>query len=133
MNKQSLTVHVPSTAADTEDEWYVAVPWPGIWRITAAYFAPATAVAANDTNYISVALTKNTLAAPTTFASFATAITTQVTGGAAMVIGTQRAFTLTNNDARFFAQGEQVKIAKTDPGSGAILDGTFSFEFERYS
>ncbi len=52
----SLSQHIPSTAADTTDEWYVTCPFPGTWQIIAAYFAPATAVTANDTNYVQVVL-----------------------------------------------------------------------------
>lgn len=125
-----LCLHIPTTAADTTDEWYIPCPAEGTWRIKNAFFAPATAVAANDTNYVQVDLTKNTLAAPTTWVAFATAMTTQVTGGAAMVIGTAREFTLAST-AREIVQGEIIKVAKTDPGTGAILDGTLTIELEK--
>lgn len=124
-----LVVHIPSTAADTTDEWYVPQAAPGTWRLIAAYFAPATAVTANDTNYVQVDLSTGT-GASSTYTACATAMTTQVTGGAAMVIGTVRSFTLSGAQLDL-PQGYNIKIAKTDPGSGQILDGCFTFALQK--
>lgn len=124
-----LSLHIPSTAADTEDEWYVALPGRGTWRILEAKFAPATAVAANDTNYITITQSTNASAASTTWTTIGT-ITTQVTGGAAMVIGTTRDITLSGAGLEI-GEGQQIRVEKDDPGSGAILDGTFTWLLEK--
>lgn len=130
----ALSLHIPSTAADTTDEWYITCPFPGTWRIIAAEFAPATAVSANDTNYCLVILATNAARASTTWTDLGS-ISTQVTGtapavGAALVLGTSVAFTLVGAGLDI-AQGRQIRVSKTDPGSGAILDGTFTFALQK--
>jgi len=125
-----LTLHIPSTAADTTDEWYIAMPGRGKWRIIEAKFAPATAVAANDTNYVEVTITTNDGAAGSDSSAIGS-FTTQVTGGAALALKTTRDITLSGGSALELTEGQQIKIAKTDPGSGGILDGTFTFCLEK--
>lgn len=119
-----LSLHIPTTAADTTDEWYITQPFPGTWRLIAARFAPATAVAVHETNYIDVAISTNDGAAGSDVAvgSFGT----NAAGGGALVLKTTRSITLSGAGLDL-PQGYQIKVAKTDPGSGAILDGTFTF------
>ncbi len=124
-----LCLAIPSTAADTTDEWYLAMPARGKWRILEAKFAPATALAANDTNYVQWDLSTNDGAAGA-FTAIG-AITSQVTGGAAMVVGTTRDVTLSGGTALELTEGQQIKVAKTDPGSGGVGDGTWTFCLEK--
>lgn len=126
MQQIVLTLHIPSTAADTEDQWYIPIPMPGRWRIDEAWFAPATAAAAHASNYIDLDLSTNKTADPTTFTAFASTLTTDSDTSVGMVLGTSREFTLTNTAAREVVQGEQIKLAKADPGTGAVLDGTLA-------
>ncbi len=121
----SLVLHIPTTAADTVDEWYMTCPFPGTWRILSpAYFAPATALAVDETNYMSVAVSTNDGAAGSDVA--AGSFANNAAGGGALVLKTSRAIVLTGAGLDLTI-GKQIKIAKTDPGSGAILDGTFTF------
>lgn len=110
---------IPTTAADTEDEWYLAQPFPGLWRVEFAYWVPDTAVAANGTNYRTWTVKRNTIAAPTTWTDIGT-LSTATTGD---VIGTSRPVTLSGN--RELAQGEQLQFEKRDPGTGALAHGSW--------
>lgn len=123
-----ITLHIPTTAADTTDEWYVASPLRGTWRLLEAKFAPATAVSVDETNYVVATLSTNDGAAGSdvTIGSFAT----NAAGGGALVLKTTRNITLSGAGLEL-TEGKQIKIAKTDPGTGAILDGTFTFLLEK--
>lgn len=124
-----LSLHIPTTAADTTDEWYIVQPFPGTWRILSpVYFAPATALAVDETNYMSVAVSTNDGAAGSDVAigSFAN----NAAGGGALVLKTTRAIAVSGAGLDL-AQGKQIKFAKTDPGTGAILDGTFTVALQK--
>ena len=123
-----LSLHIPTTAADTTDEWYIGCPFPGTWRIVAGEFTPATAVTADDTNYVTATLATNSARASTTWTTIATFSTT--IAGIGNVIGTSRALTLSGAGLDI-AQGQQIRVAKTDPGTGAVLDGTFTFALQK--
>lgn len=125
----ALSLHIPSTAADTTDEWYLACPFLGSWRIIGVKFAPATAVTANDTNYVQVVIATNASSASTTWTDIAT-FTTQITGGIGFVLGTVISPVLSGLGLEF-GEGRQIRISKTDPGSGQILDGTFTFALQK--
>lgn len=120
-----LAMHIPSTAAGTGDEWYAVIP-TGTWRINAIRFAPATAVAINGTNFTTVTFTTNDGAAG---ADVALASHTTNTGGQALVLKTSIsvAFTATGVQ-REVSGGQQIKVAKVESGTGAILDGTYTIE-----
>lgn len=125
--EQTLTLHIPTQSANATDEWYVAVPWKGKWRLTAAYFAPATAVAIDGTDYLTSTITKNDGAAGSDSSAIASHNTN--TGGTALVLKTSIALTLTQISD--FTTGEQIKVAKTLAASGKILDGTYTFVFDK--
>jgi hypothetical protein len=124
-----LTYVYPSVAADSELNRHLVMALSGKWRIKEVKFAPDTAVAASDTNYVSVTISTNTLAAPTTWTAIGV-ITTQVTGGAAFVLGTTRSFTLSGAGLDI-DEGCQIRVEKLDPGTGAALHGCFGFELEK--
>ena len=123
-----LTLHIPSTAAGTADEWYVPMPAKGTWRLKSVKFAPATAVAQNGTNYTTATVTKNDGAAGADSAALAV-ISTITTTGVALVLKTTVVPTLTQ--VTDFTENQQIKVAKVETGTGAILDGTFTFELEK--
>lgn len=134
MGVAALSLHIPTTAADTTDEWYITCPFPGTWRIIGVEFAPATAVTADNTNYCLVVLSTNSARASTTWTALGS-ISTEITGtapavGAAMVIGTARNIPVSGAGVDI-SQGRQIRVVKTDPGTGAVLDGTFTFALEK--
>lgn len=124
-----LSLHVPSTAAATDDEWYVAVPMIGTFRLKSITFVPATAVALDAANIRIITFTKNDGAAGADSAALA-AMTT-LTGGVAYVLKTPIRPALTQISD--FTLGQGIKVAATHGGTGAILDGVFFFEFEKMS
>lgn len=123
----TLTQHIPSTAAGTDDQWYVPFPHRGKWRLERLMFAPATAVAAAATDYTTVTITQNDGAAGSDSSAIASFNTN--TGGTALVLKTTIDLTITQRG--LFTAGSQIKIAKADTASGDILDGTFYFVFEK--
>jgi hypothetical protein len=129
---QSLSLHIPTTAAGTGDTWYIACPFVGTWKIAKAKFTPATAVAAAATDYTTVTLATNASAESTTWVDIG-AINTN-TGGTALVIGTTVSFTLSAVPGSLeISEGRQIRVTKADTASGDILDGTFTFLLEKIS
>jgi len=124
---QTLSLHIPTQSANASDEWYIANPHKGTWRIVSAYFAPATAVAIDGTDYFTVTLSSNDGAASSdvTIASHNTN-----TGGTALVLKTSIALTLSGAGLQL-SQGGQIKVAKVHTASGKILDGTYTFGLEK--
>lgn len=130
MHLLCLSLHIPSTAAGTDDEWYVAVPAPGTHRLKAVKFAPATAVAQDGTNYRTVTITKNDGAAGSDSSAICSFDTNTGTGShVAFALRTTLSPTLTQQGD--FTEGQQLKVAATHTGTGAVLDGTFTFLFEK--
>lgn len=121
---------VQATAA-AEDR-YVTPPGRAgeVWELqTTAYFMPSTSVSANDTNYATVKLKKNsTDLAGATF-------NTKVTGGAALTAGTATTMTLTGGGSlRQFTVGtDALDINVAIGGAGAVIDGCFHFVWLRIS
>lgn len=128
MGVAALSLHIPTTAADTDDQWYIACPFPGTWRIISAQFAPATAVTAHDTNYHTVVLATNGGVASTTWTDFGTFSTT--VAGLGHVLGTVRDIAV-SGAGQTISKGRQIRVSLTHPGSGQILDGTFTFALEK--
>jgi hypothetical protein len=129
MQLASLVVHIPSTGAGTDDQWYIAFPYRGTWRIKGILFAPATAVAAAATDYTTVTITVNDGAAGSDSSAVASFNTN--TGGTALVLKTTVDLTVSQVAGGELSRGKQIKIAKADTASGDILDGTFTFELEK--
>lgn len=120
----SVTQHIPSTAALTDDEWYIPWPHKGTWVVDYVVFAPATAVSIDGTDYLTITISANASAASTTWTTVATHTT--FTGGNAFVIGTAIAPTVTKAK---LGQGYQIKIASVNTGaSGQVMDGTYTIQ-----
>ncbi len=126
---EAIALHIPTTAAGTADTWYLPWPHPGKWLLKKAKFAPATAVAAGATDYTTVTLAKNTIAAPTTWTDIGAFNTN--TGATALVIGTTIDLDLTEGAGCLLSEGEQLRVTKADTASGDILDGTWTFLAEK--
>lgn len=128
LNEATLVIDWPSVSAGSSEERYIPIPWEGTWRLTKLKFAPATAVAAHASNTVTCTVTKNDGAAgsdSSTIASFHTTTTT----GISLALKTTVDMTVTQQTD--FTEGEQLKIAKTEAGTGAVLDGTFVAVFEK--
>ncbi len=119
----SIEQHIPSTAALTDDEFYLAWPHKGTWVLDYVGFTPATAVAIDGTDYLTVTISVNASSAST---SWTTACShTTFTGGSAFVLGTAIAPTVTKV---ILGQGYQIRVASVNTGgSGQIMDGTYTF------
>jgi hypothetical protein len=123
----TLSLHIPTQSANATDEWYIAIPWAGTWRLKKAMFAPATAVAIDGTDNLTATITGNNGAAGSDSSTIASHNTN--TGGTALVLKTTVDLTLTQR--MDFNEDYQIKVAKTLAGAGKILDGTYTFLFEK--
>lgn len=128
MKTATLCAHIPSTAAGTDDQWYVAIPWLGKWAIDYIAFAPATAVALHASNFTTVTISANdgSGGSDTTVATHKT----ETTGGTALVLKTTVAPTVTQPSTPL-QRGHQIKIGKADSGTGAILDGSYTIALRK--
>lgn len=111
-----------SVAADTERDWYRKFRLPGKWLIKAVDWVPHDAVTANGTNYTVFTLTNVT--ATTTIATRSYIATNSVAG-------TPEAQTLPTGLAAVLADGDVIKLAKTDPGTGLAARGFFELQLEQ--
>ncbi len=123
----SVSLHIPSTAAGTDDQWYVAWPHKGSWVLDYIGFAPATAVTASDSVPSIMTISVNDSAASTTFTT-AAAHNTSVATGIGWVIGTTIEPTVT---PVLIAQGYTIKVAKTHTSTGSVTDGTYTFRAKK--
>jgi hypothetical protein len=128
MSVQSVSIHVPSTAAGTTDEWYKAWPFKGEWRVTTVMWTPATAVAVAAANIATLTLTKNDGAAGSDSSAIASK-SNNSSGGTADVLKTTQSLTVTQRGT--ISQGEQFKLAKTEAASGAITEGELTIVCEK--
>ena len=100
MASENVTVQIrvgPHSGGDANpDDHYVCHGQAGEWRLEAAYFVPAKAVAADGTNYYSMQLEQGYQGSSTTVSD---ALSTAST---AMAVGTVREFTLSENTSREF-------------------------------
>jgi len=116
LNSLPVSVKVTGAADGTAVE-YLVNPLDGVGRVSGFTIMPNVAITANDTNYITVTITKGV----TTLATQ----TTQITGGAAMVIGTAIEMTLGGSavgTALEIASGGVIKVAITEAGTGPAFD-----------
>jgi hypothetical protein len=109
-------------AANTESDWYRQFRLPGKWLIKSVRWVPHDAITADPTNYCVFTLTNAT--ASTTIGARSYAATNSVAG-------TPESVTLPTGLAAVIAQGDVLKLAKTDPGTGLAARGEFSLELER--
>lgn len=115
---QQITIG-PDTqvAADTTRDWYLPIVLPGKWLIESVKWMPHDAITADNTNYCVFTLTNAT--ASQTIATRSYAATNSVAG-------TVESVTTPTGLAAVVAQGDTLKLAKTDPGSGLAARGAFS-------
>jgi len=126
----SLCVEFPLVAAGTDEERYAVWPHRGTWVIREVKFAPATAVAQHATNnvIVTVSTSDGAAGAATSIGSFTS--DTAGTGAAAFVVGTTIDVGVSGAGLKLL-EGYQIKIAKTEGGTGEALDGSFSIMAEK--
>ena len=108
----------------TADDYYTAHGQSGEWRLEAAYFAPALAVTANGTNYVSFTIHQGFEGTSTAVSS---ALTTATVSNA---VGTVREFTLSENASREFGATDSIFIDVNESGTfSASVEGTVVMKF----
>lgn len=118
---ESLCMDV-TTAANTDDERYLPMPFTGSYEVTAIMFAPATAVAAHASNVNAFTVAMNAGTASTSWTTLASHTTdSDITGYSAYVIGTVIDLTITKPAT--VSRGYQFRIENTNGGTGAAWDG----------
>lgn len=118
--EQSVCMDV-TTAANTDDERYIAWPHRGYWEITDVVFAPATAVAVDTTNVNAFTVAVNAGTASTTWTTIASHTTdSDLAGATAYVIGTVLDLTVTRAQ---FQRGYTLRFENTNGGTGKAWDG----------
>ena len=114
-------------AAGTDKTAYLDIPAAdGEYVLVGASFVPDGdgAVTTSDTNYVTLSIKVGT----TTLGTF----NTKVTGGAAMVAGTRRAFTLSGGASlEFTASSDVVSIVQANSGTGAVVKGSYTLLFAK--
>ena len=112
-----ISATLPSTGASTADDFDFPVALPGTWELVSFYYSPDTADAADATNYTTLTIetmdvVANLVACTGTISNAATAFT----------VGTARSASL-GGAAKKVSQGDTVRVAKTEAGTGGILHG----------
>jgi hypothetical protein len=125
MSKDIRTIIVDVGAITDERELSVPCVSGETLKLVRAAVMPATALSANDTNYLTLTVKKG--AGGTSLGSF----TTQATGGQALVKGTaiEFALTATGKDLEFTASN-CVEFVVADAASTADFDGSVVLVFE---
>jgi hypothetical protein len=114
----------PSTATNTAEQRYLAIP-QGTWRIASAYFCPATTQAAGDgTNAAHV-----TLATSIDSGSNFVVQDTLSGNGTAYTVGVPRVFDVAATP--WLEGGDSIRIAKTVDGTGGTIDGSVTILLEK--
>lgn len=104
-----------SVAAGTDDEVYGVCPADGY--VKRAWFAPATAVTADGTNYVEAQILANDGAG----GSYSAIVEKMDTSSTSFAVDTSREFTLTGVSR--LSAGDMLKLAKTEGGTGEVLHG----------
>lgn len=117
--EQSVCMDV-TTAANTDDERYIAWPFLGDWEVIRVTFAPATAVAVDTTNVNAFTVATNAGTASTTWTTIASTTTDSDISGVAYVIGTVLDLSITKTLLR---SGYQLRFENTNGGTGKAWDG----------
>jgi hypothetical protein len=110
-----------ATAAGTDKTYYIDIPYVAEWEIIGASFTPDGdgAVSTHGTDYISLAVKQGS----TTIAS----LTTNSSGGAALVAGTPTVMTLSNAPStEFTGKTDVISLVGTNAGGGKVLKGVVS-------
>ena len=110
-------------AADTEADWYLPFLLPGKWLIKSVKVIPDAAVTANGTNYAVFTVTN---------ATQSTTIGTRSWAATDSVAGTAETVTTPTGLAAVLTEGDTIKLAKTDPGTGLAIRARVVIFAERY-
>lgn len=125
-----LQVNVPDLTGTNADEYPVAPPFPGKWRLEYAVFVPQTALATDASNYATLTIRKGTGGSGDSCG----AITTNSSGGAANVKGTRRDLALSGGkaleiDSSTTTDCHEATITKA--GSGGTFGGTLFMGYSK--
>jgi hypothetical protein len=104
-------------AADTTRDWYLPFVLPGKWLIESVKWMPHDAITADGTDYCVFTLTN---------ATQTQTIGTRSYAATDSVAGTVESITTPTGLAAVLTQGDTLKLAKTDPGTGLAARGAFS-------
>lgn len=99
---QAISIQIPigfsaAGGVSAADDYYVCHGMDGEYKLEAAYFTPMVAVTAHASNFVSLTLRQGIEGDSTAISSAMT--TDSDGGGAAMVLGTVREFSLLSTDA----------------------------------
>ena len=112
----SLSIEA-AIAAGADEDWDIPVALPGNFRLKQLWYSPDTADAADATNY--AILTVETM---DVVANLAACTGTITNASAAFVIGTARSADLSGTACNV-SQGDTIRIAKTEAGTGGAVHG----------
>lgn len=118
------TVDIATIAAGTAEDRYLLPPGlEGEWYLESADYLPATADAADASNYTTISLKNGS-----------TSLGTVSNASTAFVAGTVRPFTLSGGKSReFTARADALNVNKAETGTGGILDGSLNLIWRRVS
>lgn len=120
--------NVINLTIDGGDEREVCHGYPGECRLKAAYFMPATTLAADTTNVQTLTLKAG---AGGTALGYITSDSDDVTYGAAFTKGTARAITLTGTGLSLeFGASDCLEVVVVEGGTCAALDGALTLVWE---
>lgn len=117
---QALAYDITSIAAGTAEDRYYSPPHAGTWRIKSAQHVPATTDAADASNYTTLALKKSS-----------NSLGTLTNATVALTAGTPRAWTIDEAYNSFIYGTDVLNLNKAETGSGGILDGVVTIEWEK--
>jgi len=117
MDKFSLLVDIAPITSTTTEEREICHGREGEWLLESAYWVPATTLAADGTNYVSVGLNEG--AGGTSLGALTTAAT-------ANTKGTARTFSLTS---ALFGATDVIEIDINKAGTGGTVDGCLVLVF----
>lgn len=112
----SLSIEAAIAAGNAED-WDLPFPYPGTWELKQVWYSPDTADAADATNF-----TNLTIETFDVIGNLAACTGTITNATVAFVIGTAR-FADLGGAAAIVTQGDTIRVAKTESGTGGILHG----------
>lgn len=129
---KSVATQTQTIATTGDTDWYVIVPEAG--SVSSVDFSGVSALAANDTNYITFSITNLGQAGAGTNPILAAtnANTTKATGGTALSANTKRSLTVNGTASNLVvAQGDRllIRAAATETLSGTVTGSTFTIRF----
>jgi|TARA_R100000084_G_C4623945_1_gene134702 hypothetical protein len=121
-----LQCRLSETTAGTAEDHYIAMPYAGEWKLSAAYFTPNAAVSVSgNTNQVALQVKQSSTAV-------VTSQSVQASGTGSLVAGTKLTFAIPASAGASleFGQGDvlHVDIDKTSSGYAVTGDWTFAFD-----